>query len=135
MNSEIPLLSSPPFARFVRDRALAVLEASFGVLQLQGGMFDRRVWELCEVAAARRSPISPNRTLGRRCRLGGGPALSVVGCAVVVGSGAVSVAADGAVVIGGSGGCRCVSDSAAIMVTVSTGSERRLREMGNIPMR
>jgi hypothetical protein len=57
------------------------------------------------------SPISPNRTLGRRCRLGAklGPGLSLEGGAVVVVSAVVAVVvaavAVGAAVIRASGGC------------------------------
>lgn len=50
------------------------------------------------------SPISPKRTLGRRCRFGGGAGISAFSCAAVV-SGAIS----GKDMIGGSGGGKCVS--------------------------
>ena len=113
-----------PLTRWVKERALIDFEESLG---------RRHVWCCCSCFVDRRtcvscavwwwwSPISPRRTLGRRCRFGiggGGPWFSdsararAVVVAVVVGSmaaDAVVLVVAAAAVIGPSGG----SNSAAI---------------------
>ena len=106
-------LESLPLTRLVIDRALTALLESLGSLQ---GYLARRMCESIETVAAGWSPISPNRTLGRRCRFwpnwNWGPGFSpdcravVVAPAVVVAIevvAAVVIRADGvdvAVVVG-----------------------------------
>lgn len=109
--------------RFVTERAFEVLEDSFGVRQLHGGMLGRRMCNSWPCAEARWSPISPRRTLGRRCRFGAnarGTTISALGCDVVAVTGAaVSSTAAGADGIEGSGGGGLVSGSSVIVVTVA----------------
>lgn len=71
---------------------------------------------------ARWSPISPNRTLGRRCRFGAKvwPGLSVNGGAFAVSVAVVAVAVVAAVVVAGpaviraSGGCSSAAITAGV---------------------
>lgn len=122
------------------ERALTDLE-SLGSLQV---CLARRMCESKETVAAGWSPISPNRTLGRRCRLGPnwGPWCSVEGRAVVVAAIAVMAVAvvvvfigwvvvvvviAGPAVIGASSGC----NSAAMRLKGNRGTEsaRRIRDL------